>query len=181
MKWQFCCEINHLGMYQICKFCVGEEIIVAKHDVALVMLEKIPGTNSVTVGGDKGFDRRGFVAECRNLGVVPHVAQNLGRNGGSAIDGRTTRQLGYAISQNEEEADRRMLIQNDVLGTLICRCYCSLAYTAYFPCNLLSASFSAVASASAAFTFTSGSTPVPSQLVFEMGLTTLMSGTRIMK
>jgi hypothetical protein len=53
--------------------------------------------------------------------------------------------------------------------------------TRYFPCNLLSASFSAVASASAAFTFTSGSAPVPSQFVFEMGLTTLMSGTRIMK
>jgi hypothetical protein len=52
---------------------------------------------------------------------------------------------------------------------------------AYFFCSLLSASFSAVFSASAAFTFTSGSTPFPSQLVFEMGLTTLMPGTRIMK
>ena len=51
----------------------------------------------------------------------------------------------------------------------------------YFFCSLLSASFSALASASAAFTFTSGSTPVPSQLVFEMGLTTLMPGTRIVK
>jgi hypothetical protein len=37
----------------------------------------------------------------------------------------------------------------------------------YFLCSLLSASFSAVSSASAAFTFTSGSTPVPSQSVFE--------------
>lgn|SRR6266851_7956205 len=52
---------------------------------------------------------------------------------------------------------------------------------AYFFCSLLSASFSAVFSASAAFTFTSGLTPVPSQLVFEMGLTTLMPGTRIVK
>src|SRR6202011_4378162 len=52
---------------------------------------------------------------------------------------------------------------------------------AYFFGSLLSASFSAVFSASAAFTFTSGSTPVPSQLVFEMGLTTLMPGTRIVK
>jgi transposase len=75
----------------------------AERDAALVMLEKIPGTKSVTVAGDKGFDTRGFVAECRNLGVVPHVAQNLERNGGSAIDGRTTRHLGYAISQRKRK------------------------------------------------------------------------------
>ena len=75
----------------------------AERDAALVMLEKIPGTKSVTVAGDKGFDTRGFVAECRNLGVVPHVAQNLGRNGGSAIDGRTTRHRGYAISQKKRK------------------------------------------------------------------------------
>src|SRR5271169_6516194 len=75
----------------------------AERDAALVMLEKIPGTKSVTVAGDKGFDTRGFVAECRNLGVVPHVAQNLGRNGGSAIDGRTTRHMGYAISQKKRK------------------------------------------------------------------------------
>jgi hypothetical protein len=37
-----------------------------------VMLEQIPGTKPVTVGGDKGFDTRGFVAECRNLRVTPH-------------------------------------------------------------------------------------------------------------
>ena len=78
----------------------------AERDAALVMLEKIPGTKSVTVAGDKGFDTRGFVAECRNLGVVPHVAQNLGRNGGSAIDGRTP---GIRHQPKEEEADRRML------------------------------------------------------------------------
>ena len=75
----------------------------AERDAALVMLEKIPGTKSVTVAGDKGFDTRGFVAECRNLGVVPHVAQNLERNGGSAIDGRTTRHAGYALSQRKRK------------------------------------------------------------------------------
>src|SRR5438128_5294073 len=66
----------------------------AERDAALVMLEKLPGTQPVSVGGDKGFDTFGFVAECRNLGVTPHVAQNLGRRGGSAIDGRTTRHPG---------------------------------------------------------------------------------------
>src|SRR4029077_12547651 len=66
----------------------------AERDAALVMLEKLPGTQPVTVGGDKGFDTHGFVAECRNLRVTPHVAQNLERRGGSAIDGRTTRHAG---------------------------------------------------------------------------------------
>ena len=53
----------------------------AERDAALVMMEKIPGTKAVTVGGDKGFDTRGFVAECRNLKVTPHVAQNYARAG----------------------------------------------------------------------------------------------------
>src|SRR5246127_562654 len=47
---------------------------MAERDAALVMLEKLPGTQPVTVGGDKGFDTHGFVAECRNLRVTPHVA-----------------------------------------------------------------------------------------------------------
>jgi transposase len=73
----------------------------AERDAALVMLEKLPGIRSVTVGGDKGFDTRDFVQECRNLRVTPHVAQNLGRRGGSAIDGRTTRHPGYVVSQRK--------------------------------------------------------------------------------
>jgi IS5 family transposase len=75
----------------------------AERDAALVMLEQIPGTKPVTVGGDKGFDTFGFVAECRNLRVVPHVAQNHARPGGSAIDGRTTRHPGYIISQRKRK------------------------------------------------------------------------------
>jgi hypothetical protein len=67
------------------------------------MLEKLPGTQPVTVGGDKGFDTQGFVAECRNINVTPHVAQNHQRRGGSAIDGRTTRHPGYAISQRKRK------------------------------------------------------------------------------
>jgi IS5 family transposase len=51
----------------------------------------------VTLAGDKGFDTRDFVAELREINVTPHVAQNtIGRR--SAIDGRTTRHPGYAIS-----------------------------------------------------------------------------------
>jgi hypothetical protein len=75
----------------------------AERDAALVMLEQIPGTHPVTVGGDKGFDTRDFVKECRHMGVVPHVAQNHARPGGSAIDGRTTRHSGYAVSQRKRK------------------------------------------------------------------------------
>jgi len=75
----------------------------AERDAALVMLEKIPGTKPLTVGGDKGFDTRGFVEECRNLRVTPHVAQNHKRPGGSAIDVRTTRHAGYAVSQRKRK------------------------------------------------------------------------------
>jgi len=75
----------------------------AERDAALVMLEQIPGTKQVTVGGDKGYDTADFVAECRNLKVTPHVAQDLARNGGSAIDARTTQHPGYAISQRKRK------------------------------------------------------------------------------
>jgi len=75
----------------------------AERDAALIMMERLPGTQPVTVGGDKGFDTYGFVEECRHLRVVPHVAQNLGRPGGSAIDGRTTRHSGYACSQKKRK------------------------------------------------------------------------------
>jgi transposase len=75
----------------------------AERDAALVMLEQVPGTKAVTVGGDKGFDTRDFVKECRHMGVTPHVAQNHARPGGSAIDGHTTRHPGYAISQRKRK------------------------------------------------------------------------------
>jgi len=75
----------------------------AERDAALIMLERLPATQTVTVGGDKGFDTHGFVEECRNLRVTPHVAQNHARPGGSAIDGRTTRHAGYALSQRKRK------------------------------------------------------------------------------
>lgn len=75
----------------------------AERDTALLMLEQIPGDHPVTVAGDKGFDTREFVRECRRMWVTPHVAQNEGRPGGSAIDRRTTRHEGYRISQRKRK------------------------------------------------------------------------------
>ena len=50
-------------------------------------------------GGDKGYDTRDFIAACRTLTVTPHVARNLTRAGGLALDARTMRHPGYEISQ----------------------------------------------------------------------------------
>jgi IS5 family transposase len=67
------------------------------------MLEQIPGSHRITVGADKAYDTARFVEGCRNRNVTPHVAQNTKRSGGSAIDGRTTRHAGYAISQRKRK------------------------------------------------------------------------------
>jgi len=75
----------------------------AERDAALVMLERLPGDQRVTVGADKAYDTKDFLAECRNIKVTPHVAQNVKRSGGSAIDQRTTRHAGYAISQKKRK------------------------------------------------------------------------------
>jgi transposase len=75
----------------------------AERDAALRMLEQLPGDQRLTVGGDKGFDTAEFVAECRHMNVTPHVTQNEKRPGGSAIDERTTRHGGYAISQKKRK------------------------------------------------------------------------------
>jgi transposase len=75
----------------------------AERDAGLVMLEQIQGEHRVTVGADKAYDTKDFVAECRNLQVTPHVAQNTKRSGGSAIDERTTRHDGYAVSQKKRK------------------------------------------------------------------------------
>ena len=56
----------------------------------------------VTVGADKNYDTRKFVAAMRRLKVTPHVAQNVTRRS-SAVDGRTTRHPGYEISQRKRK------------------------------------------------------------------------------
>jgi transposase len=71
----------------------------AERDAALLMTERIEGSQRVTVAADKGYDTQEFVREMRDMNVTPHVAQNHKRRGGSAIDGRTTRHAGYKVSQ----------------------------------------------------------------------------------
>jgi transposase len=69
---------------------------------ALAMVQDLPGRHRITVAGDKGYDTRDFVADLRTMHVTPHVAQHTtGRR--SAVDARTTRHPGYAISQQKRK------------------------------------------------------------------------------
>lgn len=72
----------------------------AERRAAIAMVDgNLPGSRRITLAGDRGYDTRDFVASCRALTVTPHVAQNQARPGGSALDARTVRHPGYAISQ----------------------------------------------------------------------------------
>jgi Transposase DDE domain len=75
----------------------------AERDAALLMVEGIPGYQVVTLGADKNYDTKDLVAELRNMHVTPHVAQNEHARRRSAIDGRTTRHVGYAVSQRKRK------------------------------------------------------------------------------
>ena len=57
----------------------------------------------MTVAADKGYDVKEFVAGVRALRITPHVAT---KDRFSAVDGRTTRHAGYAVSQR-----RRKLVE----------------------------------------------------------------------
>ena len=69
----------------------------AEREAALEMVADRPGNQRITLGADKAYDVAGFVADLRQYKVTPHVAQNT-TNRRSAIDGRTTRHPGYAVS-----------------------------------------------------------------------------------
>jgi transposase len=75
----------------------------AERDASLLMVERLPGNHQVTVGADKGYDTRDWAEQMRGMKVTPHVAQNDKRPGGSAIDKRTTRHAGYAVSQRKRK------------------------------------------------------------------------------
>jgi transposase len=74
----------------------------AEREAALAMIERHdPGSERrLTLGADKNYDTRGFVAECRRMCVTPHVAAKVKH---SALDGRTTRRAAYAVSQRKRK------------------------------------------------------------------------------
>jgi transposase len=81
-------------------FQVTEATGTAERDVVPELLDQAKERHfrPKTLGGDKNYDTRGCVVDIRERRLTPHLAQNTsGRR--SAIDGRTTRHPGYAVSQ----------------------------------------------------------------------------------
>ncbi len=72
----------------------------AEVEAALRLLDAVGGDRRITVGGDKGYDQHPFVDACRTMTITPHVAR---KKTGSAIDGRTTRHVGYSVSQTRRK------------------------------------------------------------------------------
>jgi transposase len=77
----------------------------AERDAALEMLTCLePARRRRTLGADKGYDEDTFIAAVRELHITPHVAPNLHvRRTRSAVDQRTTRHPGYAVSQRKRK------------------------------------------------------------------------------
>jgi IS5 family transposase len=74
----------------------------AEREAALAMLTGKPASKRITLGGDRSYDTRGFVAATRELKVTPHLAQNNSSRR-STIDVRTTRHDGYGVSQRKRK------------------------------------------------------------------------------
>ena len=81
----------------VANVCATAATGTAERDAAVVLLTA--EARAKTVGGDKNFDVASFVAAVRELDVTPHVAQKAH----SAIDARTTRHAGYAVSQRKRK------------------------------------------------------------------------------
>lgn len=76
----------------------------AEHDAAVDMLDDLDTSYKKTLGADKAYDEEEFCEALRARGVTPHVAQNIHKNRHySAVDGRTTRHPGYAISSRKRK------------------------------------------------------------------------------
>lgn len=76
----------------------------AEREAALQLLDRRPGRHRITLGADKAYDVRQFIADLRTRSVTPHIAidghlRKSGKPRATAIDRRTTRHSGYAISQ----------------------------------------------------------------------------------
>src|SRR5437899_1006622 len=89
----------------------------AERDAGLLLAEKIPGVKRVTLGGDKNYDTEEFVRELRRMHITPHVAQK-DTNRCSAIDRRTTRHIGYELSQQKRKRVEQSFGWMKVIGML---------------------------------------------------------------
>ena len=87
----------------------------AERDTALELLKALPGSRRKTVGADKGYDVASFVHGCRDERITVHVAA---KKKGSAIDQRTQRHAGYAVSQRIRKRIEETFGWNKSIGSL---------------------------------------------------------------
>ena len=78
---------------------------------------KIAGRRRVILGADKNYDTWDFVRALRQMHVTPHVARNT-TNRSSAIDERTTRHAGYALSQQKRKRVEETFGWMKIIGLL---------------------------------------------------------------
>jgi IS5 family transposase len=90
---------NRHGM--LVDFHLTEATGTAEREAVPVLLERARQRHfhPTTLGADKNYDTKDCVAAMRARRVTPHVAQNSTSRRRSAIDGRTTRHIGYQLSQ----------------------------------------------------------------------------------
>jgi transposase len=100
------CYLGHVLMENRHGLVVGARLTqatgTAEREACLDMIGEVPTRRRITLGADKNYDVHGFVNTLRALKVTAHVAQN-DTNRKSAIDRRTTRHPGYAVSMRKRK------------------------------------------------------------------------------
>jgi len=94
---------NRSGLIVECELTQASGTAEREAGLRLLERQRARRRGRLSVGADRGYDTAAFVAGVRELGVTPHVAR---KQRGSALDGRTTRHAGYAVSQR-----RRKLVE----------------------------------------------------------------------
>ena len=87
--------------------CLTHATGTAERDAALTLVGRLGAKRRITLGADKGYDAQAFIVALRRSRVTPHIASDrrvqdrLIRH--SAVDRRTTRHEGYAVSQRKRK------------------------------------------------------------------------------
>lgn len=103
------CYSGHVLMENRHGLCVDVRVAEAsgwaerREALAMVDTQRQLGLRISTLGADKAYDTTDFIADLRARGVTPHIAQHITKHRGSKIDARTTRHVGYAISQRKRK------------------------------------------------------------------------------
>jgi transposase len=102
------CYMGHAMMENRHGLVVGGSISqatgTAERQTALDLIDGRHRRRRITLGADKAYDVERFVHDLRDRSVTPHIAidghlSKTGKPRRTAVDGRTTRHVGYDISQ----------------------------------------------------------------------------------